>query len=231
MLPSRQTQVVVFDIDDTLYPERQFVRSGYAAVGEYLRDKLGRDETFEAWLWQRFQRGDSTGAFDALNEHFQLGLSRDDIQACVQHYRSHRPEIDPYPGMAELLQQLGASCRLAVISDGPSKVQRQKLAAMGLAERFELVLVSEDFEPTAGKPDRRMFELTAERLAAEHGHCAYIGDNLSKDFVAPNALGWLSVYYRREGQVHAGKAAPPGGEPTVTVENNAELLSALDAGD
>jgi putative hydrolase of the HAD superfamily len=227
MSPSHPIQLVVFDIDDTLYPERQFVRSGYGAVGERLREKLGRDETFEAWLWQRFERGEVRGAFDALNDHFQLGLDRDEIQACVECYRLHRPDIEPYPGMESLLRRLAESCRLAVISDGPSQVQRQKLDATGLGELFERVLVSEDFEPPAGKPDPHMFEHAAERLQTEPRHCAYIGDNLAKDFVAPNALGWLSVYYRRDQQVHTGNAAPPGGEPAVTVHSNAELLAAL----
>lgn len=231
MPPSRALQVVVFDIDDTLYPEREFVRSGYAAVARRLRQRLGRDEPFEDWLWARFEQGEYAGAFDALNAHFDLGLTHEDVVDCVEGYRLHpSPEISPYPGMAAVLDRIARGCRLAVISDGPSQVQRQKLAATGLADRFELVLVSGDFEPPAGKPDARMYQHVAERLDVPHAACAYVGDNLSKDFVAPNALGWLSVYYQREGQVHAHKPAPSGGEPQVAVASDEALLASLGLG-
>ncbi|MBS3820603.1 MAG: HAD-IA family hydrolase [Planctomycetes bacterium] len=222
-------QLVVFDLDDTLYPERQFVRSGYTAVARHLRETLDRNEAFEDWLWQRFEAGRYAGAFDALNKQFSLGLSHEDIVACVNVYRLHTPPaIEPYNGMAALLDRLAGQYRLGIISDGPSRTQRQKLAATGLADYFDEVLISCDFEPPAGKPDATMYELIAQRLRVPHRACAYVGDNPSKDFLAPNTLGWRTLHYLRPQQVHAPKPPPTDGQPQVTVRTDAELLAALD---
>ena len=59
-------QVVTFDLDDTLYAERDYVRSGYQAVARHLQATLADDRPFAAWLWDRFLAGESAGAFDAL---------------------------------------------------------------------------------------------------------------------------------------------------------------------
>ncbi len=89
----------IFDLDDTLYLERQYVRSGYAAVAEYLQSKMGTGtdsakmgtgsdsavwnpclspflplsaDKLLQWLWSRFERGQAAGAFDDLNREFFL---------------------------------------------------------------------------------------------------------------------------------------------------------------
>ena len=58
---------VVFDLDDTLVLERDYVHIGYRAVGDYLRRTTGRGERFEQWLWQRVLAGQSERAFNALS--------------------------------------------------------------------------------------------------------------------------------------------------------------------
>jgi len=79
---------VIFDLDDTLVAERDYVRSGYAAVGEHVRRLTGRGERFEEWLWQRFLGGQSEGALDAMNEAFGLRLNGQ-VRELVTVYREH----------------------------------------------------------------------------------------------------------------------------------------------
>ena len=55
-------QAVVFDLDDTLYPERDYVRSGYRVVARHLAGMLKRDEPMDTWLWKRFLSGHYAGA-------------------------------------------------------------------------------------------------------------------------------------------------------------------------
>ena len=232
---ARQIHAVVFDLDDTLYAERDYVRSGYRAVGGHLREMLGRDRlardgvTGEDWLWQRFCAGRADGAFDALNEAFALGLSTADIHALVAVYRSHRPDIRPADGAAAALRRLGGRCRLGLLSDGFLPAQRLKLDALGLGGFFDAVVFTEELGRECWKPSRAGFEAVARALGAAHDTCAYIGDNPGKDFVAPNALGWLTVQVVRPGQVHAHKPAPPGGEPRAVARAWNEVLAILAA--
>ncbi len=220
-------KAVVFDLDDTLYPERQYVRSGYAAAGEHLQKSLCRDEAFEEWLWGRFCAGKAEGAFNALSDHFQLHLDSAQIGELVEVYRRHKPKIDPFGGVAELLGQLGGTYRLGLLSDGFMPAQRLKLQALRLERFFEAVVFTEEMGREFWKPSPAGFEKIAELLGAPHEACAYVADNPAKDFVAANALGWRTIQLLWPGQIHAEKPAPEGGQPQAVVHLPGELQEAL----
>ncbi len=223
----KQIRAVVFDLDDTLFPERDYVLSGYRAVADHLRGLLGRDEPFEHWLRSRFLRGESDSAFDALNEHFKLGLDGEHIEEMVAIYRSHRPDIDHYPGAAEMLARFRPRYRLGLLSDGYMPAQRLKLSAISLERFFDSVVFTEEIGRGAWKPSEAGFELIQEQLDVPHHACAYVADNPAKDFVAPNRLGWRTVQFLRPGQIHAHKPAPDGGRPRNVVYLFGDIHKAL----
>ena len=218
-------QAVVFDLDDTLYAERDYVRSGYRAVAGHLRKVLGRDEAFEDWLWQRFQAGQASGAFDALNEHFGLGMDAGAIAALVGVYRNHSPDIRPRPGAVDVLRRLRRRCRLGLLSDGFLPAQRLKLDALGLAPLLDAVLMTEEMGRQCWKPAPDGFEAIRAMLGPPGEACAYVADNPAKDFIAPNHLGWRSVQLLCPQQIHSANAAPQGGEPQIVIASLEELDS------
>lgn len=213
----KKIRAIIFDLDDTLFPERDYVRSGYRAVAEHLRHALGRDEQFEHWLWNRFLSGQVAGAFDALNEAFGLALTGDQITELVAMYRSHRPDIRPYEGIPEMLSRLRPRYRLGLLSDGYMPAQRLKLSAVGVERFFDAVVFTEELGREAWKPSEAGFELISKQLDVPHAACAYVADNPAKDFVAPNKLGWRTVQFLRPGQIHAGNSAPEAGRPRDVV--------------
>lgn len=224
---SRKIQAVVFDIDDTLYLERDFVRSGYNAVADLLRQDTSRADAFEDWLWRRFLDGKVARAFNDLCDEFQLGLLPADITRLVETYRFHQPKISPFNGIAELLDELRHRFSLGIVSDGPARMQRNKLNALGLAEKFQSVILTDELGSDSGKPSPAGFEAVAKKLAVPHVGCVYVSDNPAKDFLAPNQLGWLTIRYIRDGQIYADRQAPPGGEPAHTVCNDNQLRELL----
>ena len=222
-------QAVVFDLDDTLYAEREYVRSGYRAVAACLREARGLDERFEQWLWARFESGRRERAFDALSEHFGLGLTREEIARLVAVYREHSPGIRPYDGAPELLAGLRGRVRLGLLSDGFLPAQDRKLEALGMRGVFDAVVWTEALGRSreCWKPSGAGFEAVAAALGAPHEACAYVADNPAKDFVAPNALAWRTVQLLHAGQLHADSPAPPGGAPQAAARSWDELRSAL----
>ena len=222
-----QIAAVIFDLDDTLYPERDYVRSGYAAVGRYLRETLGREERFEDWLWARFARGETANAFDALNEHFRAHLTGGKILELVTVYREHSPKIRPYDGIQDLLVELRSRYKLALLSDGFLPAQRLKLEALKLERFFDAVVFTEEMGREFWKPSPGGFERISELLDLLHESCAYVSDNPAKDFVAPNALGWATIQYIHPDQIHSDNPAPPGGDPQIVVRRPDELRRAL----
>ena len=220
-------RAVVFDLDDTLYAERDYVRSGYGAVAEHLRAALGRDEPFEQWLWERFLTGKTDGAFNALSEQFDLALTDEQIADAVAVYRSHRPDIAPRPGVVEMLTALRETCRLALLSDGFLPAQRYKLEALGIDELFDAVVFTEELGRDCWKPSPAGFNAVRDRLVMTDTACTYVADNPAKDFVAPNALGWTTIQLRLPDQVHTNNPAPHNGAAQTTVSSLDELQNAL----
>jgi putative hydrolase of the HAD superfamily len=222
-------KLVVFDMDDTLYPERKFVRSGYNAVSRVLQNRLCRTENFGEWMWERFVSGKTTGAFNAANEHFNLGLEQTDIIALVEIYRNHDPQISPFDDIPGLLEKISNCATLGVITDGPPEMQHNKFNKLGLADFFQAVVFTGELPDGSAKPSIAPFVKIATDLDIDdHSACVYIGDNPSKDFLGPNLLGWSSIQYHRPGQVHFHKPAPPEGAPQVYVTSPQELLAALE---
>jgi putative hydrolase of the HAD superfamily len=222
-------RAVVFDLDDTLYPERDYVHSGYRAVEAYLHSRLGKEGHFADWLWGRFQAGQAGGAFDALSDEFGLELSADQITQLVDVYRTHRPRLVAYGGIPALLETLAQYRPLGLLSDGFLPAQSLKLAALGLREFFTSIVFTEAMGRAFWKPSPAGFKKIAAELGVDHCQCCYVGDNPSKDFVAPRELGWRTVQLQLPGQVHSHKPAPAGGEAEVVVESVAELAGVLGA--
>ena len=226
--PRRRIRAVVFDLDDTLYLERNYVRSGYSAVAAHLRRRLARADRFEQWMWKRFAAGKGEKIFNALSERFGLRLGSGGIAELVGVYRRHRPRIGPARGVRELLGDLRRRrIKLGILSDGFLPAQQLKLQALDIGQYFQAVVLTERLGRAAWKPSSRGFELIRRRLAVPHAACAYVADNPAKDFLAPNRLGWLTAQWRRTGQVHAAKSAPAGGKPDRVIRSGPQLRRLL----
>ncbi|NQU76471.1 MAG: HAD family hydrolase [Planctomycetes bacterium] len=226
--PSEQPiGAVVFDLDDTLSLERDYVRSGYRTIAKLLGERFPQVPDIEQWMWQRFCLGQTANMFNAAGEHFNLHLSDVEIAELVLCYRNHRPTIRPDPEATEALGKLRGPVKLALLSDGFLPAQQLKLDALGLADSFDVVLFTESLGRGCWKPCPVGFQRVAEQLNVPPTVCVYVADNPAKDFVAPNALGWLTIQWCRPGQLHADKPAPQGGRPQKSAGNCDELLAAL----
>ena len=229
-------QAVAFDLDDTLYAERDYVRSGYRAVARHLQQlppprggppRQTAAPTYEGWLWARFLGGQSEKAFDALNDCFHLGLTRPQILELVEVYRRHRPDIRPADGIPEMLGRLHADFRLALLTDGYLPAQELKAEALKVRRFFDVVVFTEEIGRAAWKPSPAGFETVRKQLDLPHESLAYVADNPAKDFLAPNQLGWRTIQIIRAGQIHAHRPAPPAGAPQIIARSPGELHAAL----
>src|SRR4051812_45422781 len=127
---SMQLQAVIFDLDDTLYPERSYVLSGFRAVAEAIEKWLDipQEESY-AELQELYEAGVRGDTFNRWLHQHDLPIDRW-LPRLVEEYRNHEPALDPYPGIVELLIELHLYCKLGVISDGYLRVQQRKFAAL-----------------------------------------------------------------------------------------------------
>lgn len=221
---------VAFDLDDTLYLERDYVRSGFRAVAD--RASVGTavdpDDAF-GFLWNAFLAGVRGSSFDALLARYPALAGAHTVADLISYYREHQPTIDYLPGAEALLQTLKAQgVKLAVISDGPLVSQAAKAAALGVSRYAAPVILTDAWGSDYWKPHKRAFEVVAEAFGLPPERLVYVGDNPAKDFHAPAELGWASVRLRLPEQVRYS-ASHELLAPTYEVTTVADLQKLLSA--
>lgn len=195
------TGFVVFDLDDTLFLERDYVSSGLAAVGRYMAGEMGIVE-FSRHATAAFEAGVRGRIFDVALIALGVEPTADLVLRLVDVYRSHVPDISPLADADGCVRALRArGTPLAVITDGPLASQRAKADALGVPAWSETTIFTTELGDGFAKPHRRAFELV-ERACAAGPPGTYVADNPAKDFVAPRALGWRTVRVRRVGSLH-----------------------------
>ncbi len=210
--------MIVFDLDDTLYLERDFALSGYAVVGEMVRARYGVDgfdEVCAALLEAR--QGFIIDAALA-----QVGLAGEDGLAAelIDAYRYHTPDIALAPDAERYLAGQGGAV-FGLITDGHARTQAAKIAALGLERRIDHICMTGTLGEGKKKPHPEAYmRMEAARPTGER-HC-YVADNPAKDFLCPKARGWLCVQITREGGVHS--STPPDADHSAH-----KVISSLDS--
>ncbi|MEE2959629.1 MAG: ATP-grasp domain-containing protein [Myxococcota bacterium] len=207
-----QSDLLIFDMDDTLYPERDFVFSGYKAVSAKVFIDFGID--IESRLRCAFESGCRGDIFSKVFNQMNFPQPESYIKELVKVYREHQPSIRPFLDTTRLRDLKNSVRKLALISDGWLNTQRLKLEALGLSHYFDEVLFTDELgeDREFWKPHPRAFELLLKRLDVPAEKAAYIGDNTSKDFLAPNQLGITSIQIKRESEGEYASVRSPSTE-------------------
>jgi putative hydrolase of the HAD superfamily len=191
-------QALIFDLDDTLYEETQFVRSGFRAVSRYISDTcmVDRDEVYQMLLEVLANQGRGK-VFDVVLE--KLGLyEKRLIPEMVKTYRAHEPAISPYPDVKPVLTKLDANgYKLGLITDGDVNAQKNKLRALKIGQFFGCAIFSDQYGVEKRKPHISPYKRVLETLRVLPHESAYIGDNPFKDFIGARKLGMRAVRIMR----------------------------------
>ena len=216
---------VTLDLDDTLFLERDYVQSGFRAVGRWLSATHGVTG-FEDAAWRLFEEGVRGTTFDHAAAACGFDASPDLIAEMVSRYRAHRPDVRLLDDAKTALTCLRADViRLAVVTDGPLESQQAKAGAVGAPEWAHPLVFTATLPPGHTKPSPEPFRLV-ERATGHGGPaCVYVADNPAKDFAGPKALGWRTVRVKRPGSLH--EAAPSGPDVDIELLDMTGLAKAL----
>lgn len=218
---SPNSTAVVLDLDDTLYKEVDYQKSGISAVcdlihsiyGISLEDKLAK-----------FIESDEKDVLGMLCR--EAGLPASVKESFLWVYRLHSPNITLSVDASGFIDRLKSKQKIIILTDGRSISQRLKLKALGLSN-FP-VFISEEYE--SEKPSPLRFELIMKRFPS--ANYVYIGDNPKKDFIAPRALGWKTFCLRSTGRNIHSQFIDPLAEnhaPHYWIDTLCQTLELLDA--
>lgn len=222
--------VLVFDLDDTLYPERQFALCGFRAAAAWAEAELGL-RGLDADMIRLLDAGYLGGLFAKVLEDRRSGQhSPGQVQGLIAAYRSCEPELSLFGDARWALENYGRAGPLGLITDGTHAMQQKKVRALELEPRFRTIIYTDLLAEARAfaKPHPRSFELMETALADPGGRFVYVGDNPAKDFAAPNARGWVTVQVVREGGIHDATRTIEGGAAQHKVSALTELPKILD---
>ena len=182
---------VIFDLDDTLMQERDFLESAYREIA----DRLSYEHAEEAYEFMLRSYDEGLDPFGALISQYHLPVGKQNLLVL---YRNHKPDISLSADAKVLLDYLkGHNIPMGIVTDGRSLTQRNKIKALGLDSYVprDAVIVSEEIGSV--KPALRNF--LHFHVYYPGCHYVYVGDNPAKDFIAPRQLGWLTVCLKDQG--------------------------------
>lgn len=186
-------RAVVFDLDDTLYPERTYVLGGFRAAAVWADKYIGipPDQGFTE-LSRLFDEGVRSNTFDCWLKNRRLGPGNW-VEELVRVYREHEPQIVPYPGVLDLLRRLRQHFLLGLVTDGYLAVQQRKIASLGLTSCFDALVFSDELGHEAWKPSPQPFEVVLKKLRVTGHEAAYVADNPTKDFLGARQVGMWTI--------------------------------------
>ena len=131
-----------------------------------------------------------------------------------------RARHEVFADVADVLELLAESHSMALVTNGAACLQREKLAASGLIERFEAVVVSADLG--VAKPDSAVFERALSELGAERDHAVMVGDSIARDVDGALAAGLGAVWVNRN-----GRSVPPDRPDLMEISTLGDLADVL----
>jgi putative hydrolase of the HAD superfamily len=214
-------KAVIFDLDDTLMPELDYVRSGFRACAALLGGQRGEGAIYDELM--RLFDEDRRMVFDRYCASH--GLPEETARQCLTAYREHAPTVS----LGEEAERILAWLRengflLGLLTDGRPEGQRAKIKALGLTERMDYMVVTDELGgPAFRKPNSLGYETVLRGLGALPQEAMYVADNPAKDFLAPNAMGMASVLYTGASGLYAAQSPAQNAAAQYTIERLEDL--------
>jgi len=189
----RESRAIVFDLDDTLYPYRAFVLSGFRAVAARLAAERGLPARNVLRVLRRaFAEGKRGQEIQALSARF--GLPSSVVPWLVAIMRDHPPTLRLPRESANVLSALRTSWKVGILTNGPPEIQRRKVAALGLGALVDEIVFAEEYGDGTGKPGPMVFHAILDRLKTTPDGAVFVGDDPEVDIAGASAIGMKTIH-------------------------------------
>ena len=203
----------IFDLDDTLVYELDYLKSAYQEIASSIGVNGFYDKMVALY-------NDGQDVFEMIEKKHKISK-----KILLQSYREHFPTLFLKEDAAEIIRKIKKEGHLlGLITDGRSITQRNKIEALGIGSFFDKIIISEEIG--SEKPSLQNFEVF---ITSDIKSYYYVGDNVKKDFVTPNKIGWTTVCLRDKGfNIHPQSFEYPLTHlPAHTIGNLLELTQFL----
>ena len=195
-----KVEVVLFDLDDTLYLEEDYVKSGMKQISKIISSKYNYfvNEVYSELMRLYSSRNDNV--FNRFFDAHDITYSEKEIQELVKAYREHNPDISFCNDTILILKYLKSRrIKTGIITDGFSVAQHKKLDSLNCSGYFDKIIVTDDLGEGFWKPNPKAFKIMREHFKCDYHKMMYLGDNPKKDFYISTILPIKTVRINRNG--------------------------------
>ena len=196
-------KAVIFDMDDTLFLEEDYVLSGFREVCFFLNSNFGIDanESYD-FLKNRFIKHGRNKIFNNLLNKYDEALKGFDINNLIEQlvdvYRKHEPDIELNPIVKNVLVNIRLrNIKIVIATDGLAIMQENKYLALGLDKLVDNIVYC--WSHDAAKPSKKCFKIAAKMIGIDIKDCMIVGDHPDHDIVPARMLG-VKTYRVRTGR-------------------------------
>lgn len=182
----REYSVFIFDLDNTLYNECDYLFSGYKAISDYIETKCHNHTSAEYYdfLTSTYNQDGRSGLFDKLITHYNLQI---EINKLTDILHSHHTEIKLNIQAKELLDYLiGKDKKVYVLTNGNIKQQQNKVELLGINRQYPTleVIYANSITP---KPSPISLLMIIKKENVKQENVLFIGDSEVDELTAKNA--------------------------------------------
>jgi putative hydrolase of the HAD superfamily len=188
----KDIKILVFDLDDTLFPEREFVLSGFQAVSDWMLQQYSVSGFFDV-AWNLFEAGKRGKIFNLTLDQLGVEYESNLVAELIQVYRKHQPKISLHEDAHWAIDHFKSQKQLGLITNGFLATQRNKVKALGVESSFDEIIYCDVYGAQNWKPSPVPYQKMMEFRGVDGEECVYVGDHPHKDFVAAKKLGWMTV--------------------------------------
>lgn len=220
-------KAVVFDLDDTLYPELAYVESGFQQVSKFLEHKYNIVNV-QKDIMQLFYES-KNDVYNRLLQKYGISNQSDIIQM-INLYRQNKPKYLPYYEDVEVVLEtlVDKGIKLGIITDGRIDGQKNKIAALNVEKYITDIIITDSLGGEQfRKPHPAAFEKMKDILGVKYEEMVYVGDNRSKDFFIKTIYPISTVEIMRCGGIYEDKEYLGGVMPDYTIKNMLSLLKII----
>lgn len=191
----RPYYAIGFDLDDTIYNERDYREGAYRSLSQRIANEFNVDAE---WAFNSLKRAYEE---NGDREVFQVVMREVGVQeptssefireVLIPGYRTWSGPLHPFPAVIPTLTKLRSlGLRLGLITNGGSATQWNKIRLLGIEPYFDSIIVTGDHLPrNQWKPHPAPFRLCFDELGIEYRHCLYVGNNPSTDVPGAREIG------------------------------------------
>jgi putative hydrolase of the HAD superfamily len=178
-------KAILFDLDDTLLNRDQAVDNMFRIILEtcygdvetsVANDMLRKFKEYDKRAYGDFNKAKVLGSFfDEFSPKHKLPPN-----SLQDYWNHHFPQcFSINKEIMNIVHTIKQHAKVAIITNGSIQRQKAKIKNTNLHSCFDIVVISEE----AGfmKPDKRIFEITLNKLGVQPEDALCVGDDIVKD--------------------------------------------------